>query len=565
MQSSSSAVTSMMGRKRSYAKASILFVSAVAISLSHHGSLAFQNPSAPSQRTRRRSTPTQIGVVTDPKKLLRMDLDGNDLDRRLLEDLYLMATAESDGLTGEMVEGDPTQTKRTARKRAKIKKTTPEAVEQSFRSVPDRSQRVQFKGLTTGKDGRFKRESLSRTPPRPRSSTTKAISRSSTMPGFSDKYLSSRQQAYEDGIKLAEQKSGMKHKDTAEQKRRRREINGTAMYKSSAAVPDSLVQFANQIHEIERITPTEEVALGEKTQEAIRLQRVFDNLESKLDREPTDEEWCAAAGKINMEALSQAIEEGLEAKNKLVTSNLRMVQGVVNVYIRNGLRGQYNAGDLMQDGIMALIRAAEKFDPTRGFRFSTYAMYWIRSSIKRGQVVQSRVVPVPQRLFETHKRIRKTQADLSKEFGRSPTREELAAAVDMSEAQLERCFEAMSQRCYSLDQEVANPLKPSSGNRETTMYELIDSSTGSRDYDPIAHEFLREDLINLLKKNLSEEEVYLLLLRYGLWDEIPQQSLKNGPRTIAEVSRIVGYKPDKVRRIINRSLKHMKGVIGDEW
>jgi DNA-directed RNA polymerase sigma subunit (sigma70/sigma32) len=75
-------------------------------------------------------------------------------------------------------------------------------------------------------------------------------------------------------------------------------------------------------------------------------------LTSKLDREPTDEEWCAASGKINMEALSQTIEEGLEAKNKLVTSNLRMVQGVVNVYIRNGLGGQYNAGDLMQEGIV---------------------------------------------------------------------------------------------------------------------------------------------------------------------------------------------------------------------
>ena len=86
--------------------------------------------------------------------------------------------------------------------------------------------------------------------------------------------------------------------------------------------------------------------------EAVRLQKIFNGLELQLAREPTDDEWCAASGKINMEALSQAIQEGLEAKNKLVTSNLRMVQGVVNVYIRNGLGGQYNAGDLMQDGIM---------------------------------------------------------------------------------------------------------------------------------------------------------------------------------------------------------------------
>lgn len=102
----------------------------------------------------------------------------------------------------------------------------------------------------------------------------------------------------------------------------------------------------------DRITAREEVELGERTQEALRLQLLFDNLQSTLNREPTDEEWCAAAGKINMEAIRQSINEGIEAKNKLVTSNLRMVQGVVNVYIRNGLGPNYNAGDLMHDGIM---------------------------------------------------------------------------------------------------------------------------------------------------------------------------------------------------------------------
>ena len=124
------------------------------------------------------------------------------------------------------------------------------------------------------------------------------------------------------------------------------------MYRTSASVPDSLVQFAREIHDVERITAKEEIELGQKTQKAIELQNIYDSLEKKLNRTPTDEEWCAASGKINMEAISQAIEEGLEAKNKLVTSNLRMVQGVVNLYIRNGLGGQYNSGDLMQEGIM---------------------------------------------------------------------------------------------------------------------------------------------------------------------------------------------------------------------
>jgi DNA-directed RNA polymerase sigma subunit (sigma70/sigma32) len=92
--------------------------------------------------------------------------------------------------------------------------------------------------------------------------------------------------------------------------------------------------------------------LGKLTQEAIRLQNLYDKLQTKLGREPKDEEWFAAAGKINLGAIQQAMDQGLEAKNKLVTANLRMVQYVVNTYIRNGLGGQYNAGDMMQEGIM---------------------------------------------------------------------------------------------------------------------------------------------------------------------------------------------------------------------
>lgn len=111
----------------------------------------------------------------------------------------------------------------------------------------------------------------------------------------------------------------------------------------------------NTLLQEERITPNQELQLGRLTQEAIQLQSLYDKLEIHLQREPTDEEWCAASGKINMEAIRQAMEEGIEAKNKLVTSNLRLVQGVVNVYIRNGLSGQYNAGDMMQEGILVRV------------------------------------------------------------------------------------------------------------------------------------------------------------------------------------------------------------------
>ena len=155
------------------------------------------------------------------------------------------------------------------------------------------------------------------------------------------------------------------------------------MYRKSNTVPESLLNFVAEIHEQDRITPSEEIALGEKTQAYMQLQAVQSNLAKELGRTPTDEEWCAASGRINLQSLETMTQEGLAAKNKLVTSNLRLVQRVVNVYIRNGLSSQYNAGDLMQEGTIALIRAAEKFEPSKGFRFSTYAMFWIRASVKR--------------------------------------------------------------------------------------------------------------------------------------------------------------------------------------
>jgi len=415
---------------------------------------------------------------------------------------------------------------------------------------------VRFKGLSTSAANNKGAIMKMKNP-------TQKKSRSSTMPGFSAE--TEKQRAYRDGIRLVEKRTGKKVKETADEKRSRQKYNGEAMYRNSASVPDSLLKFADEIHNEDRITRDEEKELGEKTQEAIRLQRLYDNLEAKLRREPTDAEWCAAAGKINMEMIRQEIEEGLEAKNKLVTSNLRLVQSVVNTYIRNGLTAQYNAGDMMQEGVMALIRAAEKFDPERGFAFATYALYWVRASVKRSQIYQSRIITVPPRLYENHKRLRRVEKDLFNLWGRKPTKKELGEAVGMSELQVERCFAAMQQKCFSLDQDVQNSKKPMAEHQSgrDTLIELVDSRTDDGEQKKSEIAVLREHLIDTLHKHLKPDEVELLLLRYGLKDG---PSHKFGRQlSIAELSNIVGLKPDKVRRTINRSLKYLSATGGSEW
>jgi hypothetical protein len=193
---------------------------------------------------------------------------------------------------------------------------------------------------------------------KPSNSTTakKTISKSSTMPGF---IKDARLEAHilRRGARRlpspADRQPRLRTALGAETARvRRRAGNAAALYAKSPAVPDSLIAYAGEIHMVDRVTPREEKELGTRTQEAMRLRGLRDDLRERYGRAPTDDEWCAAAGRVNAVALREAVDDGMRAKNRLVASNLRMVQRVVNLYIRNGLGSEYNAGDLMQDGTM---------------------------------------------------------------------------------------------------------------------------------------------------------------------------------------------------------------------
>lgn len=250
----------------------------------------------------------------------------------------------------------------------------------------------------------------------------------------------------------------------------------------------------------------------------------------------------------------------------------------------------------MQEGIVALIRAAEKFEPERGWKFSTYAMYWVRASVKSSQLYQSRIIPVPQRLEENHKRLKRVERELIAATGRRPTIKELGASVGMSEEQVTRCMTAMSLRCYSLDQQIRNTLKPNNGkgdDSKDTMIEIVEGkackSDLQNDYERIR---LREDLVETLRRYLPPQEAEVLLARYGfiqypsemnaensnrnsVYDNVSSSASSSSsryrtrgeekPATIAELSRVFNIKPDKIRRMIDQSLKHLNGVGLDEW
>jgi RNA polymerase sigma factor (sigma-70 family) len=438
-----------------------------------------------------------------------------------------------------------------------------------------KKKRILFKGVTTtaGKSRRKRdavtatrsleaaRSSTATASVKPLASPTAHSSQSSTMPGFAVE--SDRQRAFYDGIRLVEERTGRKFVDTEEGAQRRRKENGTSMYKNSASVPESMIQYAEELHREDLITRQEEQSLGESVQEAVRLQRLYDGLEAKLHREPTDDEWCAAAGKLNIEMIQQDIEQGLKAKDKLVTSNLRMVQSVVNTYIRNGLTARYNAGDMMQEGTIALVRAAEKFDPTLGWKFSTYGMYWIRAAIKQSQIFQSRIISVPQRLYVNYTRLKKLETELLATLGRRPTRSELAEAADLPELQVERCYKAMTLQCFSLDQPTTNAMKPNSLDARGSWTELLECRVDDGEHVQFDRDMAQQDLIRTLRQHLPPIEVEMLLFRYGFKGGLRRRT--GSSATILELSEKFGLKPNTVRKTILQSLEKLKTIGLEEY
>jgi len=375
---------------------------------------------------------------------------------------------------------------------------------------------------------------------------------SSTMPGYISKQNKVDKEARESKNK------GISPKTQAVRIRQ----NQLELYRKNPCVPESFLQFVEEIHQESRITPAEEIRLGTLCQNAQKLHEVYDNLVAKYNREPTDEEYMAASDNISMESLRNCLDVGLEAKNLLVTSNLRLIQKVVNMYVRNGMGSEYNAADMMEEGTLALIRAAEKFKPTRGFRFSTYAMYWIRSAIKSSFLTQTRLIKIPQRLIETNKKVLKVAEELEFLLGRQPTTAELSEAAEVTSSQMSRCAEANNLICGSLDESLVNSFKPGEKSKDT-LHSTVGENAETEEM-AIDHSYERGNLIATMRRYLTPHQVDLIMLRYGLVDAKVLPHGFSGPLTIAKISHLVGLKPHKVRSQIHNGLRQMKHLVTNE-
>jgi RNA polymerase primary sigma factor len=298
---------------------------------------------------------------------------------------------------------------------------------------------------------------------------------------------------------------------------------------------DSIRLYLQEIGRIRLLRADEEIELARKIADLLELERVRETLSTELEREPQDNEW-AKAMEMNPQQFRHRLYLGRRAKDKMVQSNLRLVVSIAKKYMNRGLSFQ----DLIQEGSLGLIRAAEKFDHEKGYKFSTYATWWIRQAITRAIADQSRTIRLPVHLYETISRIKKTTKLLSQGMGRKPTEEEIATKMEMTIEKL-RFIAKSAQLPISLE-------TPIGKEEDSRLGDFIEAD-GEMPEDQVSKNLLREDLESVLD-TLSPRERDVLRLRYGLDD--------GRMKTLEEIGQIFNVTRERIRQIEAKALRKLR-------
>jgi len=298
--------------------------------------------------------------------------------------------------------------------------------------------------------------------------------------------------------------------------------------------------YLDAISRAELLTAEEELKLARSFQNLVQLQQKMSGLEERLGRKPSAREMSEEFG-VPFSELQDQLHAGVAAREKLLISNLRLVVSIAKRFLSSGM----SLEDLIQAGNMGLIRAAERFEPERKYRFTTYATYWIKQGIHRCIREESLTIRLPSYLHDFIVRMRQTRRRLSTELGRAATDEELAQALDVSLARVTQINELPSTT--SLDVDYDSEFRR--GSRRRVLSDLL----AAPNEDSEAHvevSLLRAQLEQVLKSTLTPQQRDVLRLRYGLDDGVA--------KTMRDVGAIAGLQPFTVRQLEKTALARLR-------
>ena len=299
---------------------------------------------------------------------------------------------------------------------------------------------------------------------------------------------------------------------------------------------DLVRSYLRDIGRVPLLSHEQEITLGRQVQELMALEELREELTLRSGgQDPADQELAEAAD-LTLAQLKRRLQAGRRAKERMVAANLRLVVSVAKKYTKRNME----LLDLIQEGTIGLVRGVEKFDPTRGYKFSTYAYWWIRQGITRAIAEKSRAIRLPIHITETLNKLKKGQRELSQELGRTPTITELAVAVELPEEEVKDLL-CRARQPVSLETKVGD-------GEDTELLDLL-AGEGAGPDEMVAGECLKGDLRALLEQ-LPELQGRVLRLRYGMEGDEPM--------SLTGIARNLGLSRDKTRNLERRALEQIR-------
>ena len=294
---------------------------------------------------------------------------------------------------------------------------------------------------------------------------------------------------------------------------------------------DSVRAYLRDIGRIPLLEHDEEILLGRQVQRLMILLEMKEELS-------LDNEGLAEAMDVPVKQIKKELRDGTKAKEKMVTANLRLVVSVAKKYTKRNME----LLDIIQEGTIGLVRGVEKFDPGRGYKFSTYAYWWIRQGITRAIAEKSRAIRLPIHITENLNRLKKAQRELSQLNGEMPTVSQLAVALELSDDEIKDLM-CKARQPASLEIKIGE-------NRDTALIDLLEDETQLPDV-LLTRACIKDDIRELIK-DLPEMQAAVISMRYGIGDEVLE------PMSMTAIGQILNMSRDRVRTLEHKALRALR-------